>query len=101
MSLGTTQALPGGDARRGISIAAAGALACALTPLLALLSLAPWEVVTVTPYVAVILATVTLVATRGREGMRGERAMAIAALATLAMWVGLFVLMCAALLYGG
>jgi len=33
--------------------------------------------------------------------MRGERAMAIAALATLAMWVGLFVLMCVALLYGG
>jgi hypothetical protein len=73
MSLGTTQALPGGDARRGISIVAAGALACALTPLLPLLSLAPWEVVTVTPYVAVILATVTLVATSGRWRSRPWR----------------------------
>jgi hypothetical protein len=100
MSLGSTRVLPGGDTRRWISITAAGALACALTPLLPLLSLAPWEVVTVTPYVAVILATVTLVATRGREGMRAERALAVAALATLAMWVGLFVLMCLALLYG-
>lgn len=101
MSLGSTETLPGGDARRWISFAAAGALACALSPILPLLSLAPWEVVTVTPYVAVILATVTLVATRGRTGVRGERTMAVAALAALAAWVGLFVLMCLALLYGG
>jgi TctA family transporter len=101
VSAGPTQSLPGGDARRWVSIAAAGALACALSPLLPLLSIAPWEVVTVTPYVAVVLAAVTLVATRAGEDARPQRAMAIAALAALAVWVGLFVLMCVELLYGG
>jgi hypothetical protein len=97
----STQPLPGDDTRRWISIAAAAALACALTPLLPLLSLAPWEVVTVPPYVAIVLAVVTLLATRGHAGARRERAMAIAALASLAVWVGLFVIVCLELLYGG
>jgi hypothetical protein len=101
VNAGSTQRLPGGDTRRWTSIAAAAALGCALTPLLPLLSLAPWELVTVTPYVAIVLAAMTLAATRSHEGAGRQRAMAIAALASLAVWVGLFVIMCLELLYGG
>jgi hypothetical protein len=43
----------------------------------------------------------TLAATRSHEGAGRQRAMAIAALASLAVWVGLFVIMCLELLYGG
>jgi len=69
-----------------VSITAGAALACALAPLLALLSIASWSLALWGPYAAIALALVALVAThRGRGGR--VRLMAWLALGTVGVWV--------------
>lgn len=88
-----TQSLHTGRAGRSwVAIAAGGALACALAPLLPLLSIVPWSsLIMLGPYAAIVLAIVTLRATRDRPAPRGQGLMVDLALAILFLWMLLFV----------
>jgi len=95
------QSLPDRRAgRRWISIAAGGAVACALAPLLPLLSIVSWSsLITLGPYAAIVLAIVALRATRHRPVSRRQGLMVDLALAILCLWMLLFVVWGLALLY--
>ena len=100
--MNATPAQPSHDrpGRRWVSIAAGGALTCALVPLLALLSIVPWSsLITLGPYAAIILTIVALRATRHRPVPRGQGLMVDLALAVLCLWMLLFVVWGLALLY--
>lgn len=77
--------------RRGVAIAAYAALACALSPILPLLSAVSWEVVFDGTFpVGIVLTAVALWTTRGRP-MHRLRPVALAALVALFAWVLMFV----------
>ncbi len=101
MSATPTQSLPGTPVRgRWVSIAAGAALVCALTPLLPILSITPWSSLIVdAPYAALVLAGVTLWATRGSRGRR-QRQFAKLALAAICFWLLLGLFVGLELLYG-
>ena len=99
MSTTPTAPLPGVARPRWVSITAGAALACALTPLLPLLSLTGWSSPTIWAlYAAIPLAVVTLWATR--SGGRRQRLLAKLALAALCFWVLLGIATGLALRYG-
>jgi hypothetical protein len=87
------------DGNRWVSIAAIGALACALSPILPLLSIVPWPVVIngALP-VAIVLTAVALWTTR--VGPTRLRRTAVAALVTLVIWLLMYIGWGLALLYG-
>jgi len=97
----TPEAPPARVARpRWVSITAAAALACALSPLLPMLSITAWSAATTFAiYAAIPLAGITLWAAR-RSGGRRERLLARLALATMGVWVLLFIAWGLALRYG-
>ena len=101
MSTTPTQALssrplPGRWAR----ISGAGAVACALSPLLQLLSIAPWSrTISWGPIAAIVLASTTLWATR-RSRARRPRQMAGLAIAIVCTWVLLLFMLALELRYG-
>jgi len=77
--------------RHGVSIAAYGAVICALSPILGLLRAGLWPVVFNGTFpVGVVLAAVALWTTRGRP-MHRLRPVALAAVVGLFAWVLMFV----------
>ena len=101
MNTTPAQSLSGTSVRRTwVSIAAAAALACALSPLLPMLSIVPWSsAIANAPAVALVLAVAALIGARGQEARR-QRLMAGVALGIVALWALLFVALGLALLYG-
>ncbi|MGH3073688.1 MAG: hypothetical protein ACRDQC_02100, partial [Gaiellales bacterium] len=69
MNTTPAQSLSGHSVRRTwVSIAAGGALACALAPLLPMLSIVPWSsAIANAPTVALVLAVAALIGARGQE----------------------------------
>jgi hypothetical protein len=85
--------------RRWVATAVLGALVCALSPILPLLSIVSWEAVFNGTFPAgIVLTGVALWTTRGRP-MHRLRPVAIAALVVLVTWVLMFVGVFLALLY--
>jgi hypothetical protein len=85
--------------RRWVAVAAFGALACALSPILPLLSLLSWAAVLDGTFPAgVVLTAVALWTTRGRPA-HPLRLVAVVALLTLVTWALMFVALLVALVY--
>ncbi|HEX5249485.1 MAG TPA: hypothetical protein VFW14_07460 [Gaiellales bacterium] len=85
--------------RHAVSIAACGALVCALSPILGLFRAGLWPVVfNATMPVGIVLTAVALWTTRGRP-MHRLRPVALAALMGLATWTLMFVGVFLALLF--
>jgi hypothetical protein len=85
--------------RRWVAIAAVGALACALSPILPLLSLLSWGAVFDGTFPAgIVLTGITVWTTRGRPA-HPLRLVAIAALLALVTWALMFVALLVALVY--
>jgi hypothetical protein len=100
MSATPTAPVPGVARPRWVAITAGAALACALTPLLPLLSITAWSSqILFPPYAAVPLAVATLWATP-RSGGRRERLLAKLALGVMCLWAVMFVAWGLALRYG-
>ena len=100
MNTSPAQSLPSGSSGPGlVSVVAGIALACALAPALPLLSIvSTWSALFLAgPYVALVLAVATLVATRRREAGRA-RLMAWLAIAATIGWVLLLIALGLALL---
>jgi hypothetical protein len=86
--------------RRWIAVAAFGGLACALAPILPLLSILSWAAVFNGTFPAgIVLTGVALWATRGRPA-HPLRLVAVAALLVLVTWALMFVALLVALVYG-
>lgn len=86
--------------RRWVAIAAFGALACALSPILPLLSILSWVAIFNGTFPAGIALTgVALWTTRGRP-THPLRLVAVAALLGLVTWALMFVALLVALVYG-
>jgi hypothetical protein len=89
-----------GAGRTWVSIVAGFALACALAPLLSMLSIISWSSATVLPpYAAIVLALVALAASSHRRAGRA-RLMALLALGTVFAWALMIVAFGVELLYG-
>jgi hypothetical protein len=86
--------------RRWVAVAAFGALACALSPILPLLSVLSWAAVFNGTFPAgIVLTGVALWTTRGRP-THPLRLVAVAALLGLLTWAVMFVALLAVLVYG-
>ncbi len=100
MSTSPAQSLPSGSSGPGrVSVVAGIALACALAPVLPLLSIvSTWSALFLAgPYVALVLAVATLVATHRREAGHA-RLMAWLAIAVTIGWVLMLIALGLALL---
>ena len=95
----TQPALVDAVGRRWVALAALGGLACALSPVLPLLSIMSWNAVLDGTFPAgVVLTGVALWTTRGRP-LHPLRLVAVVALVALVTWVLMFVGVFLALVY--
>ena len=86
--------------RRWVAVAAFGALGCALSPILPLLSILSWTAVFNGTFPAgIVLTGVVLWTTRGRPA-HPLRLVAVAALLGLVTWALMFLALLVALVYG-
>jgi hypothetical protein len=86
--------------RRWVAVAAFGALACALSPILPLLAILSWAAVFEGTFPAgIVLTGVALWTTRGRP-THPLRLVAVLALVGLVTWMVMFVEVLVALVYG-
>ena len=86
------------DLPRWSELTSGAALACAFSPILGFLGIAPTATITLGPMAAVVLSATTFATTRSRDA-RSERAMARAAIAVVVVWVLLFAVFAIELLY--
>ncbi|HSD01518.1 MAG TPA: hypothetical protein VLB81_04070 [Gaiellales bacterium] len=87
------------DAPRSAELTAGAALACAVSPVPALLGIGPTAVISLGPMAAIALSVTTFATTRGRDA-RSRRAVAGAALAVVIVWLLLFAVFAIELLHG-